>query len=644
MTQRSARATPTFATDLSRQVAARLSIAAWCLVSALASGASGGCGGSGAQDPNAPQPALGSSTEAQTEMRSLLNRWTRGSRPERAALEPDFAAFRRHFPDDDLGRTAGALQAWAALERSDMRTGAPDPEALDRATSVARQVAAQAAGTTRDLAQTIEGAVLRRRGKPEEALAKLVPLVSKLIDDDARALLNEEIVASALAAKRWETAIQLMGVWLREAQTEGRGGVWTRIRRLLKQAPPEELSRILEQRLLAANRSTGEQPPDVVELHKLLAQQLAEIARERKDVELAQRLLATSGSLLGSQGEPVAQLAASSGRARVEAPTVGLLLSLRTDVIRRRGAEVAAGLMHGLGLPGSAARVVSRNDGGDPARIGEALSGLSSEGAAVLVAGVDEVEADAAATFAEAREIPVVLLRPPSKAVKPSGFVFVLGPRPADMQQALAAGLAERGATKIALITDTPGPTPGTGAAAAPSIVAIRPCSEVPDTAGLRALGVSGVITDGEAGCVHAVLAASAGIARLRRGFGLDAMTMALPDGSLVPSAGRYPIGAQAQGEPWLASWYAQRHAPPSFWAGLGRDAGVLAWAGVQALPTEGTEDPKEVLARRSTARQALAAATADLWTTEARGFDGGRVLPRRIGASELTKTALPKR
>jgi len=48
----------------------------------------------------------------------------------------------------------------------------------------------------------------------------LSPLVSKLIDGWARALLNEEIVQSALAAKRWQRALQLMAVWLREAGPE----------------------------------------------------------------------------------------------------------------------------------------------------------------------------------------------------------------------------------------------------------------------------------------------------------------------------------------------------------------------------------------------------------------------------------------
>ena len=75
---------------------------------------------------------------------------------------------------------------------------------------------------------------------------------------------------------------------------------------------------------------------------------------------------------------------------------------------------------------------------------------------------------------------------------------------------------------------------------------------------------------------------------------------------------------------------------PPSFWAGLGHDAAVLAWMCVQALPERATEDPSEVAARRAQTAQALAAAQAELWTSEARGFNGARELPRMIGVREL--------
>ncbi len=144
---------------------------------------------------------------------------------------------------------------------------------------------------------------------------------------------------------------------------------------------------------------------------------------------------------------------------------------------------------------------------------------------------------------------------------------------------------------------------------------------------------MGGGVVDGDADCVRAV--AGATTAGYRFAFGQDAYNVALPPGALLLTAGKYPIPTTSLQEPWLLAWSRFRPAPPTFWSGLGRDAGVLAWAGVQALPPTGTEDPKLVRERRKLARDTLAAATIDLWTTEARGFEGRRVLPRRLGVEE---------
>src|SRR5690606_16803743 len=107
---------------------------------------------------------------------------------------------------------------------------------------------------------------------------------------------------------------------------------------------------------------------------------------------------------------------------------------------------------------------------------------------------------------------------------------------------------------------------------------------------------------------------------------GFEAATSA-PPGSLVATAGPFPLtaapdGAQAappgaldpaspRGDApdagsTLAAWLAGHPSPPSFWAALGHDAGVLARAGVRRLPKTGTEDPAEVKARRFAAASAV--------------------------------------
>ncbi len=165
-----------------------------------------GCSGSG----RAPKPvaSLAKTEKAQIEIQAILELWGRSSREQRMALKPRLEAFKRLHGAEPPALTADALLAWVIMEEG----------AFARAETLASVVQVRTkAGTTNDVARTIQGAALRRRGEPDAALRLLTPLVSKLIDPWARALLNEEIVQSALAAKQWQRALQLMSVWLREA-------------------------------------------------------------------------------------------------------------------------------------------------------------------------------------------------------------------------------------------------------------------------------------------------------------------------------------------------------------------------------------------------------------------------------------------
>ena len=576
------------------------------------------CSGAG----QAPKPvaSLAVTAKAQTALQAIVDDWARSSRTERVAMKPRITAYAKEFSAEPPALTAQALLAWVTMEEGFFA------QAEAQATAVQARAAA---GTTNDLGRTIQGAVMRRRGRPEESLRTLTPLVSKLIDGWARALLNEEIVQSALAAKEWQTALRLMAVWLREASPEERDGVKNRIALNLALMPARELlvmldrARGIEIALLAEEER---------EMRKLVAQQLATFAREKRDVELAQHLLASSGTLLGDQGDAIARLATGVTKARVEARTVGLLLSLRTDETRRRGAEVTDGIAHGLGLPGPItgaardreARLVSRDDHGAVDRIDDALAALSADGAAIVIAGVDGEEAAVAARFAEQNRIPVLLLRPAGKGEMPlpGRFTFLLGDDPAAVEDALAAALIARGATPVAIVSEDPRRH---GAPLPPDVTAVRACSEA--TSPWKPLGVGGIVLG--AACAREAIAA-AGSTRIVFGAALELGDTVLPTGSLIAEAGIFPIDP-AHLSPAAGPWMKGHAGPPSWWAGLGHDAAVLARAGVQALPERGTEDPREVSERRLLAAQALAAAQADLWTTAARGFGGARVLPRSV-------------
>ncbi|WP_437779179.1 hypothetical protein [Sorangium sp. So ce1097] len=589
--------------------------------------------GCGATDGGAAvSPTLSRSPAAQAELHRILTRFASGGRAERIALEPELVAFRERYPGDDLVRVADAHLAWIALEQGDVR----------RAEALSAGIEARgrgATGATEDIARVLRGAALRRAGKPKPAFGVLRPLVSKVIDAYVRSLLNEEVTSAAMEAGAWTQALELMGVWLREAGDDERAAVRAQIGSLLRKVPIDHLVGALR-----AGQAAGEVVDPEVDLRSLIAERLAIVARERRDVALAKELLDRAGALLGRQGDAVFEIAAGAGTARVEPPTVGLLISTRTAESRRRGVEIAAGVAHGLGLlrPGSDARLVSRDVGGEGS-VGEALSSLTAEGAAVLIAGSSREQATEAARFARANGIPVLLVHPPEPAALDGAFVFVVGEEPARGVEVLAAALAERGARPVALVGGGQ-----QGAAAAPpdegGIALTLSCDGTFDPRALRPPGIRGLLLAGDAPCAEQALRAAPRSVTIALGF---EAAISPPPGSLVATAGLFPFAAAPAGAPppeasgagaALAAWLATHPGPPSFWAALGRDAGVLAWAGVQRLPKTGTEDPAEVKARRLAAASAVSSATVALWTTSATGFGGKRVLPREVGYREMGK------
>ncbi|XYH97264.1 hypothetical protein ACMHYB_57495 [Sorangium sp. So ce1128] len=693
------RPAPTERDDRRQPLLARApAITAAALLALGAAIAGAGCGAQGGGEP--VSPALSASPAAQAELRRILTRFANGARAERLALEPELLAFRKRYPGDDLARVADTHLAWIALEQGDIR----------RAEALSAEIEARGRGATGDIARVLRGAALRRAGKPKPAFGVLRPLVSKVIDPYVRSLLNEEVTAAAMEAGAWTQAIELMSVWLREASDDDRAAVRAQIGALLRKIPIERLVDALR-----AGQAAGEVVAPEVDLRSLIAERLAIVARERRDVALAKELLDRAGPLLGPQGDALSELWTGAGTARVEPPTVGLLLSTRTQRSRRRGVEIAAGVAHGLGLlrPGSDARLVSRDVGGEGS-VDEALSSLTAEGAAVLIAGSDREQATAVAKFARTNAIPVLLVHPPEPAALDGAFVFVVGEEPARSIEVLAAALAERGARPVALVGSDAGaeqgagasvggaaagsaagapagsaggapagsaggapagPAPGVarqgaavaapGAAAPPGtagaapaeggVALTLPCDGAFDPRALRPLGIRGLILAGDAPCAEQALRAAPRSVTIALSF---EAAISPPPGSLVATAGLFPFtaapasaqrppgggapDASAQGAPGaavaLAAWLATHPTPPSFWAALGRDAGVLAWAGVQRLPKTGTEDPAEVKARRLAAASALSSATAELWTTSATGFGGKRVLPRAIGYREIGK------
>ncbi len=387
------------------------------------------CSSSAEAPPALPGLSLATTAAGQAAFRPVLRRWASAlTREERAAVERDLAAFAAKYPGDGKVPAAEALLAWIALEKGD----------LVAARRLSRSAANLGPGSWQDFSFLVDGAIRRRRGDAAGALSILKPLVSTLIDPWARDLLNEELIAAATSAPDPALAVKVMSVWLREASEEEQQLVRSRVQRALEAMADADLVKLYGERAAAAR---GGQDG---EIDPLFAKRLAEIAIATRDAVLAKKLLATSGPLLGDRGDAVARLAAGAAATRIDARTVGLLLSFRTAETRRRSAEVASGVAWGLDLPGSGARLVVRNDAGDADHIAEALTELGRDGAAVIIAGIADEDARAASVFAEDQRVPVILIARPqglAEAKSPESFVLSLGASPQAWPPSTDAGL-----------------------------------------------------------------------------------------------------------------------------------------------------------------------------------------------------------
>ncbi|MBI4955270.1 MAG: hypothetical protein HY908_24820 [Myxococcales bacterium] len=558
--------------------------------------------------------ALATDVAVEREFRRLLREWLAASADERAKVDQELEVFVREHIAGEVERYALVLRAWNALEQGDDEVAA----------ATAREVRAGAPGVVQDLGTLVLGAAERRLGHHLVALEILTPLLHKMLDDFATALLDEELCEAAIGAGKPRPAVHFMESWLRETEPGARPRVAARIRELLGRLPLDVLrSAALDGSVLAAPR-TDDQPG----FAELLVGELARIATRLREVELARLLLDRFGGLLGASGEAVARLAAETIRARVAKDTVGLLLSLRNEEMARRSAEVSAGVAFGLGLPRVEAHLVSRaTRGTEPAEVYTALAALAAGGASILVAGIDPEEVVAVAEFARREELPVLFLQPPPTDVD-SDYAFAVGDDPAANDALLLSALAARGAGRVVRFgraeegLSRPPVAPGGG-----FDVVDRACDRTATATALRALGAGAVlVVDGAACGAEVADAAHAAGAVLAVGLGVPRMGAL---GSLGLAAGLYPVGVA--GTPELEGWLAARSLPPSWWSALGRDAAALAWRAVRQLDAAATDDPTKVTAVRRRARDTLGGVFEALWTSEAHGFDARRRIPRTL-------------
>jgi hypothetical protein len=577
------------------------------------------CGGRAKEPP--PVAALASTREAQDAIRPLRQRWMSAGPTDRARLEPDLRKFLAAFPKDGLVPLVRAELALCLLAQSD----------VEGAREAVRPVLSGSTGSVRDLAEIVEGAILLRKGQPALAFERLLPLVGKIIDPQARILFDEEIVQAAIGSGRWYEAVAYMDVWLRDAQDEDRDAVRGNVERALAAIPSEAL----ELTLKAMDRGAGYGPA----IRRAVVDTLASVALKEKDPDLARRLVEAKGPapVASDVVEGLEDLASSGAGAVADGRTIGFLLSTGAGPTGARSAEVLSGAIDALrARSGSSAedatRIISREER-DPARTELALGALASQGAVLLVAGLDAEEADAADRFAARTGTPTILLYPSHKT--PHGAsAYALGEPEGTECPALESALRDRGARRIVTV--------GPGAV---------PCDIAPVQAGEPRFPVKawkqahtdGLVLSGDSACTRDVLTdvAGGGPAGVRIATGLLGAGIAAdePGASLllVASAGVFPLSQGASASPLDA--YKKRHGiAPSWSVALGHDATVLARLAVTGLPLDRTEDAAKVKALHERVRAALAAAEAPLWTTEARRFGADRAMPRTIAVREIKR------
>lgn len=587
-----------------------------------------------------PVASLAATPEAATELASLREAW-QARRLDRAAIERFIA---RH-PDDGAAPLAKVYLAFALI----------DARQLVAADGVLATIAELSPGTTRDLATVARARSLRVHGAPQSALEQLRPLVGKVVDEADREAFLEEIALAALAAHDDYEALAYLDAWLRGVGEEDKDRVRSKIEQLLETLPRD----VLEQ-TFRTMRARGTASGYGSDTQKLVGERLARIAVESDDAALARWLVDVSGVSAaktgGAAGLELGELAASRrGLATVTGRTVGLLLPARE--LRDEAADVVRGASWALGLPRTAARedgvrLVTRDDGIDPAGTRAAMEELAGEGATVIVAGFDRASADRAVVWSEETGVPVVLLAAPSVANLPKKTAVVLGERTEREIVMLAEGLLRHGVRTAAFLADAPDDESaaralGDGAALLlPPVRCDVPLAEAgkarfPVGASWSA-GARGWLISGPSSCARDLLRDLGADVRARI---MPAVALTLEAGvplSEIPkgvtvlsaSAGVVPVLAARPEEvrdDELRGFMDRFGVRPSYWTALGHDAGVLAKGALAPLPGDTTTDPNAVVQRRAIVQAGLVATRARLWTSDERGIGADRVLTRKL-------------
>lgn len=566
---------------------------------------------------NQPEATLAASADSQRSFRALRAAWFAGSGSERRKLEPELRAFLARFPTDEQSDMVRVLIAFDCAGRGALR------EARVMLALVRAHV-----GSVHDFSRVAEALTLLREGKAEAAWSVLEPLAGKIVDPDERLVYSELRLRAATAAHRYGHALTAAEELLAEAPPEAQSGLQEVVRQQFLSASKAGLVESLAS-LDHVEVDEGAIAQARAWLRKMLRERLVAIAVREKDAALARDLLDTAPAQLraSASGSALVDIAGGGQTAPLIAGrSVGVALSLANSDTRRRSASLSAGLSRGLGSPNAmnapgAVHLLTQDDGGSGEGTVEALRELAAEGAAILVAGVDGSSADAAALFAEANAIAVILIQPPETVKGPFRHAFVLGESSSDEQAAIDAELSRRGLLRIARIGRLGEPC---------DVPTLNAGSSRFSVAQWRSQRVSALLILGPASCASDVareLRASAFAPELA--LGLEAADFVYasdaPPARFSLGAGSFPAAVRLD--------VADNPALPAleWYEALGHDAAQLCKGALDGFPDGRVDDSRAVRELHERAERALVSARGTLWTSDERGFSESRVLRRTL-------------
>lgn len=591
-----------------------------------------GCGSAANAGPE-PEVALASSAEAQARFRAIREQWVSSPLDARAALQPELTTFVQSHPTDPQGRWARIYLAWIALQRGE----------LDLAERWLTLAEPGRAGAARDLVLVVRASLSLSRGHAEAAYRELLELQGRLIDADDRLLCLDQLVRAAQASGHYREAVQHMLELAAQAARRHRERVWRTLEPRLAKIPLPVLEASLSTISSARVQSPGVRPAERAAAADWMRRQIVELlsrsALSAQDVALAQRLVATASNRQSDDAKKseLLLLATQGGMERtIVGRTLGLLLQVDDPALMQRSIDVAAGIAATLELTASGrdrARIVLQTRQVENGALDEGLARLAGDGASLMLAGLDPEGARLAASFAEERGVPVLLLHEPAgppRALPRSAYV--LGANDAAANQVLWGALKQRAGVVIRV-----------GSPSAPCPKASSDATTLLGLAGeLRHAALS---FESSAACArHVLMGLGDGAHPAVVGLGLNALGL-LGAGLGVREvwalgAGRVPEFGGSRDEE-LERWFSRKGRAPTWYEALGHDAALIARASLGPASTEVIRDPVAIAAIYDQVGSALGGASlAGLWTTDSGGFGADHRLAREFHAVKVEANA----